>query len=244
LQSAIQGKLVPQDSKDEPASVLLERIRTEKEKLVKAGKIKKEKPLPEIGEDEVPFDLPMGWEWVRLGKLINLISGVSYEKNDVAKSGIRILRGGNILDTRILINDDDIFLPKKYKNADNTIQIGDIIIVASTGSKAVIGKPGFVIESLPNTQIGAFLRIVRPINMELSKYLQILFSSEFYRERIRTLSQGTNINNIKAEYITEFVIPIPPLAEQCRIVAQMDNLLLHIDNYHQSSHLICVNRKG
>src|SRR5690606_18511655 len=69
LQEAVQGKLVPQDPNDEPASVLLERIKEEKERLIKEGKIKKEKPLPSITEDEIPYELPKGWEWVRLGEI-------------------------------------------------------------------------------------------------------------------------------------------------------------------------------
>ena len=79
LQLAIQGKLVAQDENDEPASVLLEKIKAEKEQLIKDKVIKKEKPLPEINEEEKSFDLPKGWEWCRLGEIVELRSGNSYE---------------------------------------------------------------------------------------------------------------------------------------------------------------------
>jgi len=88
LQAAVQGKLVPQDIHDEPASVLLERIREEKARLIKEGKIKKEKPLPPITEDEIPYDLPDGWAWCRLGDICNIIMGQSPD-------GTSVIDGGN-----------------------------------------------------------------------------------------------------------------------------------------------------
>lgn len=111
------------------------------------------------------------------------------------------------------------------------MKIGDILIVASTGSKAVIGKAGYVDREMPCTMIGAFLRICRPIYFETVEYLRCLFDSDFYRKHIRDLSQGTNINNVKESYITEFVIPFPPLTEQKRIVAKIEEVLPYVDRY-------------
>ena len=99
LQYAMQGKLVEQNPNDEPASVLLERIKAEKEQLIKDGKIKKEKPLPPITEDEIPYELPKGWEWVRIADLYSFKTGLSYKKEllDIKSNRmIRVLRGGNI----------------------------------------------------------------------------------------------------------------------------------------------------
>ena len=225
LQEAIQGRLVPQDPKEEPASELLKRIRKEKEQLVKEGKLKKKdlesKP---IEEDEIPFEVPEGWEWVRLGYMIQMVSGTSYKKNDVRNEGIRVLRGGNIQNNELVIKDDDVFLSDEYKAIDKNIQKDDIIIVASTGSKAVIGKPAFIKETYSNTQIGAFLRIIRPIFKDIVQFIWIVFTSNYYREHIRSLSKGTNINNVKEEYITDMIIPLPPLSEQKRIVAKVEEL--------------------
>ena len=256
LQLAIQGKLVPQDPADEPASVLLERIRAEKQRLIKEGKIKKDKGDSVIFKgddncyyektgsevknitDEIPFDIPDSWCWTRLGNLITIISGVSYDKKDVCNNGIRILRGGNVNDLKITTFPEDVFLPERYYDTDKQIRKNDIIVVASTGSKTVIGKAGYVDIDIFNTQIGAFLRIVRPLLGIIAPYLKLIFATEYYREHIRTQSQGTNINNVKAEYITEFRIPLPPLAEQKRIVAEIEKfepLIAEYDKLEQQA---------
>ena len=256
LQLAIQGKLVPQDPADEPASVLLERIRAEKQRLIKEGKIKKDKGDSVIFKgddncyyektgsevknitDEIPFDIPDTWCWTRLGNLITIISGVSYDKKDVCNNGIRILRGGNVNDLKITTFPEDVFLPEKYYDTDKQIRKNDIIVVASTGSKTVIGKAGYVDIDIFNTQIGAFLRIVRPLLGIIAPYLKLIFATEYYREHIRTQSQGTNINNVKAEYITEFRIPLPPLAEQERIVSEIEKfepLIAEYDKLEQQA---------
>lgn len=236
LQLAIQGKLVEQRPEEGTGDELYRQIQAEKQRLIKEGTIKKEKPLPEITEDELPFEPPESWRWVRLGELLTVISGVSYKKDDVCKAGIRILRGGNIQAMRVLIDDEDVFLPFEYNDTEKQVQIGDIVIVASTGSKAVIGKAGYIDIYLQNTQIGAFLRICRPVYLPTAAYLRYLFDSEYYRKHIRDLSTGTNINNVKETYITEFIIPLPPLQEQKRIVAKITELLRYLDRYEQAWH--------
>ena len=226
LDLAIRGKLTKREKGDEPAAELLARIAEEKQKLVAAKKIKKEKPLPPITEDEKPFDIPEGWEWCRLGCLVEIVSGVSYQKGDIRPDGIRILRGGNLKeDNRLYLNGDDVFISKSYANEENAVRKDDIVVVASTGSATVIGRPAIAEADMPGVQIGAFLRIVRSRKKELAKWLQLAFRSDFYRRHIRECSKGTNINNLKNEYMTEFCIPIPPLAEQHRIVARVDELL-------------------
>lgn len=234
LQLAIQGKLVEQRSEEGTAEELYRQIQAEKQKLIETGKIKKEKPLPEITEDEKPFDIPESWKWVRLGTLLRVIGGVSYDKKDVTTSGYRILRGGNIQQMRVLLEEDDVFLPEQYKDEDKLIRKGDILIVASTGSKAVIGKAGYVDRPIEDTMIGAFLRICRPFLFSTVNYLRCLFDSEFYRKHIRELSQGTNINNVKESYITGFAIPLPSLSEQTRIVAKIEELMPLVNRYEQA----------
>ena len=252
LDMAIKGKLVPQDPNDEPASVLLEHIRAEKQQLIKEGKIKKDKNdsvifkgddnryYEKVGSevkditDELPFEIPDNWVWTRFSTLIRIISGVSYDKNDVATKGIRILRGGNINDLRVTPFSDDVYLPETYYDPDKQVQIDDVLIVASTGSKEVIGKAGYVIEPLENTQIGAFLRIVRPLLKWYAPYVKLIFATEYYREHIRHLSGGTNINNIKADYINAFLISLPPYAEQIRIAERINSLFEQIDIIEQN----------
>ena len=249
LQQAIMGKLT-EDWRNEQASLaktnsavqladrssakdLLEKIKAQKARLIAEGKIKKDttkagasgRALAEITEDEIPFDIPENWCWCRLGECISIISGTSYDKKDVSSNGIRILRGGNIQENEVSSCEDDVFLPQEYFDEEKQIKKNDILIVASTGSKAVIGKTGFVENDFDNTQIGAFLRIVRPISSMLYGYLKIIFMSEYYRNHIRTKAQGTNINNVKQEYVTDLIIPLPPLAEQKVIVAKIEELL-------------------
>lgn len=231
LQLAIQGRLVEQRAEEGTGAELYRKIQAEKKRLVKEGRIKKEKPLPEISEDEKPFDIPESWVWVRLGALLRIIGGVSYDKKDVTTSGYRILRGGNIQQMKVLLEDSDVFLPEQYGDKDKMIREGDILIVASTGSKAVIGKAGYVDRPIADTMIGAFLRICRPFQFSTVNYLRYVFDSDFYRKHIRVSSQGTNINNVKESYITEFAIPFPPMAEQRRIVTKIEELLPLIDRY-------------
>ena len=210
LNYAIAGKLTHQDPNDEPAEELLKRI----------GK---------TTATDTPYEkLPKGWTWCRLGEVANIISGVSYNKKDISNNGIRILRGGNIQNSKVLILEDDIFISENYKNETNSVKIGDIVIVASTGSNLLIGKAGFIKKDLDNTQIGAFLRIIRPIS-DICSFLQLIFISDFYRTYIRDLAKGTNINNIKNEYLTEFIIPLPPLAEQHRIVQKIETYFSFLD---------------
>ena len=166
--------------------------------------------------------------------MIRIISGVSYDKNDVATKGIRILRGGNINDLRVTPFSDDVYLPETYYDPDKQVQIDDVLIVASTGSKEVIGKAGYVIEPLENTQIGAFLRIVRPLLKWYAPYVKLIFATEYYREHIRHLSGGTNINNIKADYINALLISLPPYTEQIRIAEHINSLFKQIEIIEQN----------
>lgn len=178
--------------------------------------------------DDIPFEIPNNWKWVKLKSLAKIISGTSYEKSKVVEKGIRILRGGNIVDNRLILREDDVFLPNEYFNPEKQIQLGDIILVASTGSMEAIGKPALVIKTIESVQIGAFLRIVRSTD-KLSKYIGCIFLSDYYRNHIRNCVKGTAINNIKNEYINEMLIPIPPLEEQEKIVKTIEELFEFID---------------
>ncbi|MCM0709280.1 hypothetical protein [Collinsella sp. BG-O-102] len=248
LQLAVQGGLVPQDPADEPAGVLLERIRGQRRQLVAEGKMRAPKggesiifagsdgrryekrvdakgreSEPVCIEDEIPFEIPEGWEWARFSTLIDLAPGTSYKKHEVTSQGIRILRGGNILENGSLtIGTDDVFLDYGHVVPSAQVQVGDVLYVASTGSKKVIGKPGFVSREMPNTQIGAFLRIARPLACQ--GWCWLIFFSDLYRSRIRVLSTGTNINNVKESYVLNLLVPLPPLPEQRRIFEWLEML--------------------
>lgn len=205
LQQAIQGKLVPQDPNDEHENITA------------------------FENEEPPFEIPSNWKWCLLGDLVEIISGTSYKKGDVRNNGIRILRGGNISNDELVLANDDVFLSQEYASPDKMIRKDDIIIVASTGSQKVIGKPALIRQDYKDIQIGAFLRIIRAKNIKYIPYIWLIFKGMYYREHIRSLVKGTNINNIKEEYITKLTIPLPPLAEQQRIVAKIEELFAEID---------------
>lgn len=240
LQAAIEGKLVAQDPKEEPASVLLERIAKEraalpgKRKAAPQSRIERRPDgiceiFPDGSEkdisDEIPFDIPESWEWVRLKQIADIISGTSYNKNDVSNTGLRILRGDNIQNDSLVLNPDDVFIPESYSSPQKRVMAGDIILVGSTGSKKVIGKAAYIKETLKNTQIGAFLRIVRAYQPCYAEYLAHILTTSYYRNYIRALASGTNINNIKAQHLEDFLVPLPPLQEQQRIVRRLEELL-------------------
>lgn len=227
LQAAMQGKLTQQLPEDGSAADLLASIKAEKEQLIKEKKIKKEKPLAPISADEIPFDIPDNWEWIRLGCLVQVISGTSYDKTKVQASGIRIARGGNLVNERIVLQDDDVFLPQdEFYDESKCLRKKDIVIVASTGSLTGIGRPAFCNAELKEpTQIGAFLRIVRCYDDSVYDYVKMIFKGAYYRDWISRVVSGIGIRNVKAEHITNLLIPLPPLAEQKRIVEKLDKLL-------------------
>ena len=211
---AISGKLVPQDPNDEPAIELLKRIN----------------PAFEPCDNSHYENLPQGWELVSLNSIVDIISGVSYAKSDIKENGVRILRGGNIQDGEIICLEDDVFIDQSYSNIVNSVVKGDIVLVASTGSPTLIGKTGYARITYPDTQIGAFLRIIKPKTSEISAYLNLIFNSDFYKNYIRSLAKGTNINNVKNGYIEQLEVALPPIQEQERIVKMVENIFISLDN--------------
>lgn len=214
LDLAIHGKLVPQDPNDEPAIELLKRI----------------------NPDFTPCDnghsrkLPQGWYSVTANDVCSIIGGVSYNKADIQDTGIRVLRGGNIQNGKVIDCFDDVFISLSYQNNDNQVQRGDIIVVASTGSQTLIGKTGFADRDIPKTQIGAFLRIVRPKQKTLSPYIRLIFQTDAYKDYIRNVAKGSNINNVKNAHLQNFQICLPPLEKQQRIVQKIEELFSSLDD--------------
>ena len=214
LDLAIHGKLVPQDPNDEPAVELLKRIN----------------PNFSPCDNGHSGKLPQGWYSLTINDVCSIIGGVSYNKADIQNIGIRVLRGGNIQNGKVFYCSDDVFIPFSYQNKENQVQYGDIIVVASTGSQTLIGKTGFVDSNIPKTQIGAFLRIVRPKQKALSPYIHLLFQTDAYKDYIRNVAKGSNINNVKNVHLQNYQICLPPLAEQQRIVDKIEELFSVLDN--------------
>ena len=168
----------------------------------------------------------------RLGEIAEVIGGVTFNKADIATSGIRILRGGNIQNGEICLKEDDVYLPHIYKDNKNTILEGDTILVASTGSVEVLGKAATAFSSLGEVQIGAFLRIIRPKKTKYAALISAHLQSSRFREYIQKQAKGTSINNIRNEYLINFLLYVP----------NEDSLVDFSAFYHTIHRKIALNR--
>lgn len=210
LELAVRGKLVPQDPSDEPASVLLERIAAEKAKLIKEGKVKKSKPLPEIGEDEKPFELPQGWEWVRLGDLIRVTSGNNLPKSKMKEGDIPVFGGNGITG---------------YHSEANVEK-----------PTIVIGRVGYYCGSVHLTPAKAWITD----NAFFTIYDEGKLFQDFVVWLLKTINLQVDTSAtaqpvISGSKIYSIVIPLPPFNEQKRIVAKTDELMLLCDQLEQQT---------
>ena len=258
LQMAVQGKLVPQDPNDEPASVLLERIRAEKGKLIKEGKIKKEKnpsvifrgadnlPYEKIGKNEpvciaaeVPFEIPESWEWCRVGDLFSNMTGLSYKKEQLLTKSdnmVRVLRGGNIDNESYNLKNDDVFISAEYVKSALLLK-KNYMITPAVSSLEHIGKIALVECDYENVVVGGFVLMLVPhlSNDVLSKYLLYAFATKTHRDNCRNITHksGQAFYNISREKLMNLPIPLPPLSEQNRIVKKVEELLPDIKKYNE-----------
>ncbi|MGE9294427.1 MAG: restriction endonuclease subunit S [Puniceicoccales bacterium] len=230
LQLAVMGKLVPQDPNDEPASELLKKIAAEKALLVKDGKIKKQRALPAIEENEKPFQLPEGWEWIRLGDYSYVFSGNSFKSEDFTdQGGVRVIKITNAGVGEFIETDD--FLPTSFlkEYAGYRVSEGDLILALtrpyiSTGLK-ISPCPSSYDNSLLNQRV-ASIRAFMDTHF-LYQYMQSVYVLGVYRERFG--SSGLQ-PNLKMGDVTNLVIPVPSEKEQKRIVAKVDELMDICDN--------------
>ena len=213
LQEAVQGKLVPQDPNDEPASLLLKKIAEEKKRLIKEGKIKKQKPLPEITEDEIPFEIPESWEWVKLGNVIDLLSGTDFkpsEYSDISGKTVYIT-GASCL------TDQGVISQRWTDTPRNIASKGDLLIVCK-GS----GYGKTVICDVDEAHIARQIMAIKDWGLLELKYVQFFLQSRM--TYIKQSGQGV-IPGIDRGTILNMVFPLPPLSEQKRIVSFTSNAL-------------------
>ena len=235
LQYAMQGKLVPQNPQDEPASELLKRIKAEKEQLIKEGKIKKEKPLPPITQDEIPYDLPQGWQWVRLGNVGLSNIGLTYKPADITQSdsGIPVLRSSNIQNNKIDLQ-DLVRVNTEIKNQNLFVEIGDILICARNGSKNLVGKSAIITKLKEPMTFGAFMAIFRS---QINNWVKIYLDSPLFKKTLESVNTVT-INQITQNNLKNAIIPVPPLAEQKRIVEKLEEILPLVDEYGKNEEIL------
>ena len=225
LQEAIEGRLVPQDSNDEPASALLERIREEKKQLVKEGKLKK-KDLEEtpISEDEIPFKIPESWKWVRLGAISKLIGGFAFKSHEYTPEGSRVIRISDISEEGF-VNKNVVRYPYDTKLNQYVIIKNDILMAMTGGT---VGKSLFVRELPEKTMLlNQRVALIR-CNAVFTDYINYVLKSRYIQNIICMAKNSTN-DNISMADIYNFEIPLPPLAEQKRIVAKIEEVFAEID---------------
>ena len=228
LQQAVQGKLTERDPADEPASELLKRIKAEKEALIKSGKIKKEKPLPAITDDEKPFDIPETWAWVRLGELFDIGTGMTPLKGER-----KFYEGGSIpwvtssLTSQRYIQNADTFITK-YALSQTTLQLYPVhtLIIAMYGQGKTRGQISeLCIPATINQACAALMQIVQ--EPDLNNYVYYYFL--FYYDSLRRMAEGSSQPNLNLDKIRNSIVPLPPLAEQKRIVKRVEELFALCD---------------
>jgi|CXWL01.1.fsa_nt_gi type I restriction enzyme S subunit len=217
LELAVRGKLVPQDPNDEPAGELLKRIQVEKAKLIAEGKIKKDKPLPPISDEEKPFELPQGWAYSCLGDSVEIIRGITFpgsEKSKVPDKGrIACLRTSNIQDQ--IEWDDLLYIGEEFVSREDQFLMPRDIVMSMANSRELVGKVALVGEEIPQkTSFGGFLGVLRPFLIEPRFVMSLLRTPHTREELIDSASQTTNIANISLAKLRPLFFAIPPLSEQ------------------------------
>lgn len=227
LQYAIQGKLVPQIPEEGTAEELYQQIQAEKQSLIKAGKIKKEKPLPPISEDEIPFEIPENWKWVRLANVWTILNG-DRGKNYPAKStlsnvGIPFISALNLDGKSIVENDSLLCLSdNQYEKLGNGKLIRGDVVVCIRGSLGKHGRYPFEKGAIASSLVIMRSWLELPL---LDDFLMLYLDTPLFFNEIKRFDNGTAQPNLAAKSLEQFLFPLPPLAEQKRIVAKLEELL-------------------
>lgn len=241
LQSAIQGKLTEQLATDDKVEDLLQAIKEEKELLIKEKKIKKQKPLPKITEDEIPFAIPENWKWVRLGEIGKIIGGgtpkttnLEYWQNGKI-AWITPADMKNIKGKYISCGKKNITLLGLEKSSAQLLPKGSILF----SSRAPIGYVAIAREEVSTNQ--GFKSIV-PFSLNLSLYLYYVLLGMV--DIIKKLGTGTTFKEVSGSVVEKILVPLPPLAEQKRIVEKLDNVLANIDELKASEEKLSILQKN
>ena len=250
LDLAIRGKLVPQDPKDEPAAVLLERIRAEKMQMVKDGKLKpkdiKNDTIIYKGddnlhyekfadgtvkciEDEIPFEVPEGWCWCRLLSLSIKIGAGSTPTGGAAvytTSGIKFIRSQNVYDDGLFL-DDVAYIPEEInqKKSGSIVKSKDILLNITGGS---IGRCALVSDDFDIANVNQHVMIIRLANLELRKYIHSVVIAPYLQEQIISRQVGSGRGGLSAESLSTFLIPLPPLNEQVSINRKLNECISQV----------------
>jgi type I restriction enzyme S subunit len=221
LSLAVQGKLVSQESSDERAQSLLYRIGNDKRRLIAEGAIAKDKPLPEIGDDETPFQLPNAWGWVRLGSVSKRIQYgfTASARHDIASP--KFVRITDIQGGRVAWDTVPGVVADEQTVASHGLEDGDILIARTGGT---IGKSFLVNDVQIDAIFASYLIRISPLGID-PRYIKVFLSSGIYWDQLYAKAMGTGQPNVNGTALSQLVLPCPPLAEQARIVAKVDELM-------------------
>lgn len=231
LQLAVMGKLVPQDPSELPASETLKDIDAEKKRRIQDGKVKTSNPLPDIKPEEVPFALPVGWEWVRLGSVSEIIGGYAYKSNLFKNEGrYQVLRLGNIRPDLIRSEENPVYIDDDLANQTESFQaMENDILITMTGTRE---KRDYLYTARvkQNPLNGRYLYLNQRVGAirtyGLSSYFDKALKVERFKDAIFSTATGSaNQANIGISALREWLLPLPPIAEQQRIVAKIDQLM-------------------
>ena len=227
LTLAVQGKLVPQDPADEPASRLLQKIRAEKDRLIAAKALKREKNEPALTDDELPFELPDSWSWVALGEVIDIVRGITFpadqKTREAAPGRIACLRTSNV---QLAIEWDDLlFVDRSFMGREDQLIQHHDIVMSMANSRELVGKVA-LIEDIPHAEatFGGFLGVLRPRKIDPRFAMAVLRTPYARSLLIDSSSQTTNIANVSLAKLRPLPFPLPPEAEQSRIVTRVTQL--------------------
>jgi type I restriction enzyme S subunit len=237
LQDAVQGKLGEQNIKDEPASELLKKIKAEKEKLIAEKKLKKEKELPPIKSEEIPFEIPENWVWCRLGEVVSHIFdgpfGSHLKSSDYKNSGVQVIRLQNLGVMKFKEEKESFVSIEKYNTIkQHTVYEGDIII----GSFLADGVNCVILPKLNYTAIAkadCFTIRISHLNV-IKRFVMFLLSSEPMFKELSKLLRGMTRLRINTTQLKNLPIPLPPLAEQNRIVQKLNELMQYCNELEES----------
>ena len=230
LELAVRGKLVEQDASDEPASELLKRIAADKARLVVEGKIKKQKPLEEISEEELPYSAPSAWEWVRLDALLTKIGAGSTPlggKQAYVNEGVKFLRSQNVWNEGLYLDDVAMISEATHQKMQGThVGAGDLLFNITGAS---IGRCAVVPDDFDTGNVSQHVTIIRPLAKDLKRFLHMVLISPLLQQTVMDVQVGVSREGLSIGKLAQFVIPFPPQAEQHRIVAKVDELMALCD---------------
>ena len=226
LQYAIQGKLVEQRPEEGTAEELFAQIQEEKQRLIAEKKIKKEKPLPEITEDEKPFDIPESWKWVRFSDLMNAMStgpfGSMLHKSDYVSKGIPLVNPANIVNGKIIPLEKMMVSEDTAKRLETYTLCSGMIVI---GRRGEMGRCAVVGEKEHGWICGTGSFFLTPSPLLFVAYIQTFFTTHYARAYLGGESVGTTMSNLNHKILSKMPVPLPPLAEQKRIVEKLEQLL-------------------